>query len=632
VDTDPAFRSLYPYPVIGVFGKGWDDLKTLTDEFVTVARAKTNASRKVIVSDQLDFFRDFESSHGSDLPAMSVGFGNEWDLYSASLSEVSARVRRAVEGLRAAEGLGTLVALERPGFWSSRETAREQAWMNLGVYWEHNWTSDSPVISREARAAWQRRLAAQIEGYVETLHDDAAYALGDLIRGGGEHPRFFVFNPLSWTRTDVADLPLDGGGEVHVVDLVTGKAVPSQVVHLRDPAYLKGKRFARALAAEIPPVGYRVFEVRPGPAPALDDAAVVAFPVAAQGGVLENDRFRIEVEPRGAVGSWIDKAAGGRELVRAVDGRSLNDLGPGDGVLSVENAGPVSVTLVARTEGPPARETRITLLRDSPRVEIHNEITENFAGVESWAFGFDLDSPDVWHEEVGAVIRARLLGDGGHYAETNARLDWLTLNHFAAISGADGRGVTLSNADTAFMRLGRSALVDGRSRLDVDTPQISVLAGGQVDGPTLGIPAQGGDSRFLQRFALAPHDGFDPAWAMRFALEHQSPLVAGRVRGGNVYPGETFSLLGIDNPDVLLWSLKPAEEGIDQGIVARVWNLAAQERPFSLGLAPGIENAVQTTHIETDRSAVPVSEGVLSATAARSQLLTYRLWPGASRE
>jgi alpha-mannosidase len=182
------------------------------------------------------------------------------------------------------------------------------------------------------------------------------------------------------------------------------------------------------------------------------------------------------------------------------------------------------------------------------------------------------------------------------------------------------------------MRLGRSALVDGRSRLDVETPQISVLAGGQVDGPTLGMPAQGGDSHFLQRFALAPHDGFDAARAMRFALEHQNPLVAGRIRGGDAYPGTGFSLLRIDDPDVLLWSLKPAEEGIDRGIVARVWNLAAHERRFSLSLAPGLESAVQTTHIETDRAPAPVSAGVLSATAARSQLLTYRLRPGASTQ
>ena len=47
VETDADFRKRYPYPVIGIFGKGWDDLKTLTDEFVTVAKEKTTPERQV---------------------------------------------------------------------------------------------------------------------------------------------------------------------------------------------------------------------------------------------------------------------------------------------------------------------------------------------------------------------------------------------------------------------------------------------------------------------------------------------------------------------------------------------------------------------------------------------------------
>ncbi len=618
VDGNPRFRSLYPYPVIGVFGKGWDDLKTLTDEFVSVARDHTNESRKVIVSDQLDFFRDFEAAHGEQLPTLSAGFGNEWDLYSASLAEVSSRVRRAVERLRAAEGLATLVSLERPEFWTSRESAREQAWMDLGVYWEHDWTADGP-ITREARAAWQRRLAAEIESYVGELHASAAYTLGDLIRSGGEHPRFYVYNPLSWTRTDRADLPLEDAEGVHVVDVVTGREVPSQVVRIEDGVHRRGRSFLRVLVPDVPAVGYKVLEVRPGPGEGHPDAASV------RQNVIENALYRIEVEDRGAIRSWIDKTRGGRELVRAIGGRLLNDIGPGGGAVEVENAGAVSVTLLARGDGPPAHETRITLTRGSPRVELRNEITENFAGVETWSFGFALDSPSVWHEEVGAVIRARLLADGGHYSATNSRLDWLTLNHFADVSAGDGRGVTLSNADLSFMRLGRSAIVDGVSSLDIETPQISVLAGGQVDGPKLGIPAQGGDTRFLHRFALTAHDGFDPAEAMRFALEHQNPLVAGRIRGGEAYPEDSFSLVTIDDPDILLWSVKPSEEGVASGLIARVWNLSPADRRFSLRLGTGLSGAVRTSHIETDRAPAPVSDGALTATAARSQLLTFRL-------
>ena len=153
------------------------------------------------------------------------------------------------------------------------------------------------------------------------------------------------------------------------------------------------------------------------------------------------------------------------------------------------------------------------------------------------------------------MIRARLLANGGHYAPTLARHDWLTLNHFADMTGADGTGITLSNADAQFMRLGNSTA----DVLDTATPQISVLAGGQVDGVSLGIQDQGGDSHFLQRFALQTHDAYNPTVAMKFALEHQNPLAVALVTGGSQYPESTYSLLTVDNPDVVLWALKPAE-------------------------------------------------------------------------
>ena len=120
----------------------------------------------------------------------------------------------------------------------------------------------------------------------------------------------------------------------------------------------------------------------------------------------------------------------------------MNDLGAGKGSLEVENQGPVSVTLKATSSTVLSHTTRITLLRNSRRIDIRNEITQNFHSTGDdpprWAFSFDLDSPDIWHEEVGAVIRHKLLADGGHYAPDHARYDWQTLNHFADIEPGAG--------------------------------------------------------------------------------------------------------------------------------------------------------------------------------------------------
>ena len=213
--------------------------------------------------------------------------------------------------------------------------------------------------------------------------------------------RFFVFNPLSWTRTDIADLPYSDTGPIHVIDLSTGLEAPSQV------ATIDGQRCLRVLAENIPSIGYKVYEIRQGAASSFSDAAIVS------GNIIENDHDRITVADRGAITSLIDKTRYNREFVRQVNDRFINDLGQALGTLEVENAGPVSVTLLATSSSPLAHATRITLIRNSRRIDIRNDINQNFSGTYTWGFGFNLDTPEIWHEEVGAIVLAKLLAEGG---------------------------------------------------------------------------------------------------------------------------------------------------------------------------------------------------------------------------
>lgn len=130
--------------------------------------------------EMIDYYQDFEATYGAKLPSYSAAFGNEWDLYPASLAEVSARVKRAIEKLRAAEALAVLVSLKNPKFMAGREAARDQAMMHMGLYFNHDWTGDGR-ISRDTLRDWAKGLAVQIEGYVGTLGGDASAALGRMI-------------------------------------------------------------------------------------------------------------------------------------------------------------------------------------------------------------------------------------------------------------------------------------------------------------------------------------------------------------------------------------------------------------------------------------------------------------------
>ncbi len=613
VDSNSAFKARYPYKVIGAFGKGWDDLKTLTDEFVSTAKNKTNANRTIIVSNEMDFFQDFEITYGSVIPSHACTFGNEWDLYCAALAEVSARVKRAIEKLRGAEALATWVSLQDFSFMNGRETDRDLAWVNLGLFWEHNFGMVNPPSGlTNARITWQRRLASEIEDYVNSLHTDAANTLGGLIPKNGANLRFYAFNSLSWTRTDLADFQYSQAGSVHVIDISTGLETPAQFVNI------DGQQYLRVLAQNIPPAGYKVFEVRSGSGQSFSDEPTAN----AATGLIENSIYAITVAPRGAITSLVDKTQANKQFSKEIGGYAINDLGSSSGTLVIENAGPVSITLKATASNPLAHTTQITLIRNSRRVDIKNEITQNFNSTYRWRFGFELNTPDMWHEEVGAIIRAKLLNQGGHYSDRvdNARYDWLTLNHFADMSGSEGAGVTLSNADCYFMKLGNSTT----GLLDTSTPQISLLVGGRVANGNKGLPNQGGDDHFLQRFALRAHTGYDPVNSMKFALEHQNPLVTGEISGGDVYPETSYAFLTVDNPNVLLWALKPADDGIDEGIITRFWNLGNLQEPFSLSFADRVvDTAMHTTHIETPLENANVSAGNLVDNLNPHQLKTY---------
>ena len=122
----------------------------------------------------------------------------------------------------------------------------------------------------------------EIEAYVNPLHTDGVTALGSLIQKSGTNQRCFVFNPLSWTRTDMADYAYTGATPVHVVEVSSGQEVPSQLVTVN------GQQYLRILASDVPSVGYKVFEIRSG-AGTITDGGPSADAVT---GVIENALYR----------------------------------------------------------------------------------------------------------------------------------------------------------------------------------------------------------------------------------------------------------------------------------------------------------------------------------------------------
>ncbi len=620
--SDPSPGSKYAYKIAGGFGYGWDDLDTyVSNEFIAAAKQNSASERKVRVSNMVDFFEDIEKTY-NNLPAESLSYGNEWDTYCASMNETTAKVRRAVALLRPAEAMASVIKNRERFYMPQMIEARNLAWESLGLYWEHDWTADGPV-TRDERAVWQEKIEKNITAYADQLYRQAVEALtGEVKKGNGN--RFLVFNPLSWKRSDYADLPYSSTAPFSIIDVSTGAAPAVQKI-------VKGNQsFIRIWAEDIPAVGYKIFEINDSPEKKSTNAAIF------KDGLLKNNHYKIKIASSGAITSWVDLQSK-KELVKKINNRFLNDPGitainNGSNVI-VENEGPVSVTVKAVSDHPFKHTTRVTIFKNNKRIEIEDSIQENFRDLKTWAYSFNLDNPTTRHEELGAVLTAATAKNGGHYANTNARYDWLTMNQFVNMS-AEKLNITLSNIDCSFFKLGNSK----SDTLESSSSQINALAGGQTDKLNadqpndtsyLGIYAQNGQSQFRYRFAMtAGAEKFDATRSMQFALEHQHPLIAAFATGDeNSSAAASFSLIQINDPDILLWSIKPAEDGPDNGLIARFRNMKEKNKTPFIQFAPAIEDVWQVSHIENIIRKIPFEPNSIQPALKGFQMISLKIIP-----
>ncbi len=113
-----------------------------------------------------------------------------------------------------------------------------------------------------------------------------------------------VYNPVAFTRTDLATAPVPTGAEYARVYTADGREVPSQI------SVVDGERVVRFVAT-VAPVSFTVFNVVASDAPC---ALPTDLCVSERG--LENGRYKVTINEDGHIASIYDKK-NGRELLSA---------------------------------------------------------------------------------------------------------------------------------------------------------------------------------------------------------------------------------------------------------------------------------------------------------------------------
>ena len=189
-----------------------------------------------------------------------------------------------------------------------------EAWIR--VLW-HQFHDDltGTCIPQAYQFSWNDELvsANQFAGVLTTSTSAIAENLDTRAQG----IPLVVYNPLSTTRRDPVEATVEfkaaAPAAIRVVDRVTGRAVLAQVLERI------GNKARILFVADMPSVGFKVFEVLPGAT-----RQTARSPLSVTADSLENARYQVKIDSNGDLASIFDKEAA-RELLRTPARLELRD-------------------------------------------------------------------------------------------------------------------------------------------------------------------------------------------------------------------------------------------------------------------------------------------------------------------
>lgn len=192
-----------------------------------------------------------------------------------------------------------------------------------------DWLTGQPYPRDDYTRAWKAILFNQFHDIlagtsIEPAYEDARNQYGEAMSIADRHMNYalqsiswsiniehedgmkpiVVFNPHAWTVKANVEVEFGPFKEEHALVDEEGRSVPVQRVQSLATA---GGRNRLSFVAELPPMGYRTYRVTANPSVRKTDVPAVK----GNDYSLENDRFRLEFDPKtGYIQSLFDKAHG----------------------------------------------------------------------------------------------------------------------------------------------------------------------------------------------------------------------------------------------------------------------------------------------------------------------------------
>ncbi len=463
--------------------------------------------------------------------------------------------------------------------------------------------------------AWNDDVIAmnQFAGVLTNATEGVAAALNTEVKG----IPLLGFNPLNIAREDVVEASVDFPGGMPKAAHVTapdGKEVPAQISN--------GKVL---FAAEMPSVGYAVFDIQPG-AGAKESGSILGVSEHS----LENKYYRVQINADGDVSSIFDKSTG-KELLAAPARLDISYDNPvqwpawnmdwdqeqaapkayvsGPAKIRVVENGPVRVAVEISRETLGSRfvqTVRLSAGEAGRRVEFANSVDWNTKESNLKA-SFPLTASNemaTYNWDIGTIERPTA---NPKKFEVPSH-QWIDLTDMSGEFGATILTDCKNGSDKPNDHTIRLTLIR--------TPG---TRGGYADQGTQDI----GHHEFI--YAIAGHArGWREAQTDWQAQRLNDPLIAFQTAKHTGTLGREFSLLKISNPRIRLLALKKAEEGDE--IILRVVEVDGKPQPdVKISFATPIASAREVNGQEQLVGSATVSGGALMTSFSAYQPRSFAI-------
>lgn len=643
--ADNASASLVPSEIVKAWNAEW-----------SYPRLRTSTGS--------DFFGEIEEKYSDRLQTFSGDWTDWWADGIGSAAIALGTNRQSQNDIRVAQSVNALadVLTDEPNPGIAVETTA--AYENLALFDEHTWGAANPWASGaiafdSGQHEWVRKEAFAYTGaeQVTTLLNGGLQRIGSLGASssvGEDAQTLLIFNPSSWTRSDLVRVFLPERtlhpADLRLIDVASGEETPYLLEPQINPNHRPRGVFVRFFARDVPAFGYARYALVPGKA-----AAHIAEPVDPV--TLSNGALTATIDLATASVASLVETATNREIAgggpfgfnayiydRYATGLNFNHLSgrigsAGPWMLGSRKAGEYGlvthresnalwdqVTVRFTGDGADWVETTYTLPHGTSRLLISNRLHKPATMVKEslyFAFPFAAEHAKFSFEITGGI-------GGADRPHVPGSADWFrAIRHWATIESEGSAPIAWATSEAPLLQT-------GNIRIPYAPFPNSIPAWQQHDATIFSWalnnlwdtnfpPQQGGEMVFRYAVGVGGDDALALARETGAAVAH--PLVGVATPLGSA-PVDGFtdrgSFVTTDSPLVEVSHIAPARDG---GVAVFLYSLAGEAietsvaingLPFSSALAGNfLEEELEPAPIDGSGVRVKIEAGELKAVVLR---------------